>query len=113
MISIVILVSTWSLLAKSFRLTLDGVPHGINTEKIISVIEKTKGVQNLHHLHLWAISTRENALTAHIVADDLNNMEQIKKEIKNQLSTEGITHITLEFETEGVACKDKSIIAQD
>lgn len=56
-------------------------------------------------MHIWAISTTENALTAHIVTDSLDNMEETKHLIKHALEDENISHATLEFET-GTACCD-------
>lgn len=66
-IAIVILISTTSLLTDSLRLSLDGVPPGIVTDDIKNtIINSEPDIVNIHHLHVWAISTTENALTAHI-----------------------------------------------
>ena len=66
-IAVIIVISTWSLLHDSLRLSLDGVPVGIDSEKIGRVILEQPGVESYHHLHIWALSTTETALTAHIV----------------------------------------------
>ena len=55
-------------------------------------------------MHIWAISTTENALTAHIVIDNLNNMESLKHEIKHTLEHCDIHHATLEFESRKEHC---------
>ena len=64
------------------------------------------GVQDVHHLHIWAISTTETALTAHIVIKDTNQMETVKHEIKHELEHVGVQHATLEFETTGACCSE-------
>ena len=102
----VIIYSTWGLLHDSVRLSLDGVPVGINRDEVDRLICSVKGVKGVHHLHIWAISTTETALTAHVVIDsELNQMETIKHEIKHLLEHKEIGHATLEFETHEVACK--------
>ena len=68
-IAIIILFSTWQLLRDSLRLSLDGVPAGIEIGKIRESICRMKDVIDFHHIHVWAISTSENALTAHLVVD--------------------------------------------
>lgn len=98
LIAIVILVSTWNLLHDSIRLSLDGVPVGMDRDKIRKVIEDIPGVSEAHHLHIWAISTTETALTAHVVIDDINKMDEVKQEIHHELKDHGIVHATLEFE---------------
>jgi cation diffusion facilitator family transporter len=66
-VAVVILISTWDLLHDSLRLTLDGVPASIDSQKVVEAIRVLPGVDDVHHIHIWAISTTENALTAHIV----------------------------------------------
>lgn len=98
-IAIVIIVSTWGLLRDSLRLSLDGVPAGTDIGKVEEVIHAVEGVKGVHHLHIWAISTTETALTAHISIEDVSEMERIKQEIKHELQHVGVQHATLEFET--------------
>lgn len=106
-VAIIILISTWNLLHDSIRLSLDGVPVGIDSEKIKQVILDMPKVLSVHHLHIWAISTTENALTAHVVIDNFNNMENIKCSIKNSLEHHGISHVTLELEKKNESCEEK------
>lgn len=105
-IAIVILISTWNLLHESIRLSLDGVPISINSENIKKIILSIPEIQDVHHIHIWAISTTEIAMTAHIVVSDLNDMQDLKEDIKEKLEETGITHITLEFETNDMSCED-------
>ncbi len=103
-VAIIILISTWNLLHDSIRLSLDGVPVGIDSEEIKKSISALPHVKEIHHMHIWAISTTENALTAHIVTDSLGDMEETKHLIKHTLEDENISHATLEFETETTCC---------
>ena len=110
-IAVIIVISTWSLLHDSLRLSLDGVPVGIDSEKIGRVILEQPGVESYHHLHIWALSTTETALTAHIVIGDLRRMEEVKREVKHELEHVGITHATLEFEYKGACCEGEDCIS--
>lgn len=105
-IAIVILVSTWELLRDSMRLALDGVPEGIETEEVTQAMQDTAHVTDVHHLHIWAMSTTENALTAHVVIDDEHEATSVRKALKDTLREHGITHATIEIES-GEGCCDK------
>lgn len=105
-IAIIIVVSTWGLLRDSLRLSLDGVPSGIDYQRIGSVIAAVPGVKSYHHMHIWALSTTENALTVHIVTDELQHMEDMKCTLKHNLRDAGISHATLEFEKPGQRCEE-------
>ena len=105
----VIIVSTWNLLKDSLRLSLDGVPSTIEFEKIKATALKIEGVIEIHHIHVWAISTTQNALTAHLVVDEKTTMPQIQKikaQVKHELEHENIHHATLETETKITGCDE-------
>ena len=103
-IMVVILISTWGLLKDSFKMTIDAVPSGIELENIKKVITGVPNVKNVHHVHVWPLSTTENALTAHVVPDDGLSFEQQLKvidEIKHELGHHDIHHSTIELSKEG------------
>ncbi len=109
-ILITILISTWSLLTGSLRLSLDAVPAGIQPDEIEALILKMPGVESLHHMHIWAMSTTENALTAHLVlTDKLSFDEKVKAvhNIKHELLHNGIHHATIELESAKLPCDDE------
>ena len=109
-ISIVIIFSTWRLLKDSLRLSLDGVPQNINLHEIKADALKIEGVNDLHHIHIWAISTTENALTAHLVLKQDITLEQeqkIKQQLKYEFGIKNIHHITLETERENECCESE------
>jgi cobalt-zinc-cadmium efflux system protein len=93
-------------------LSLDAVPQGIDLRAVQLAIGKIPGVTDFHHIHIWALSTTENALTGHVVlnhAIDIEAQEKIKNEIKHQLLHFHIQHVTLETETETLACEPKRL----
>ncbi len=105
-IAAVILVSTWDLLSDSLRLSLDGIPEGLDINHIQELLLNHEHVIGVHHIHVWAISTTENALTAHLVVDSLENEAEVKHSLKHRLADEGITHATLETETPQTVCDE-------
>lgn len=101
-IAVVILFSTWGLLRDSIRLSLDGVPMGIDGDTVRKAMENADTrIKEVHHLHIWALSTTENALTAHIVVNEPEGVEDIKHNVRHALEHIGIGHSTLEFELPG------------
>lgn len=110
-VAVVILISTWNLLHDSLRLTLDGVPTSIDSQKVVKAIRTLPGVDDVHHIHIWAISTTENALTAHIVLKQPEGMQEVKHLIRHRLEDFGIGHATLEFEVPGEHCE--AVFAED
>lgn len=110
-VAVVILISTWNLLHDSLRLTLDGVPTSIDSQKVVEAIRALPGVDGVHHIHIWAISTTENALTAHIVLKQPESMQEVKHLIRHRLEDFGIGHATLKFEVPGEHCE--AVFAED
>jgi cobalt-zinc-cadmium efflux system protein len=112
LVAVAIVFSTWNLLRDSLRLSLDAVPQGIDLRAVKTAIEKIPGVQDFHHIHIWALSTTENALTGHVVLRNETGMEaqeKIKNEIKHELLHLNIQHVTLETETESQTCEPQKI----
>ena len=106
-IAAIILLSTWRVLKESLFLSLDAVPENIDIKTIEQILTQAPGIEGWHHLHIWAVSTTENAATVHIVISNLLQMEEIKWNLKNELRKKGIQHTTIECETPDSLCKDR------
>ena len=84
---------------KVIHLLMEGTPEGIAIEDVISGMETQGCVQNVHHVHIWQLDEKRNALEAHVVIDDQGRMDEIKRELKQILKDRfSIEHSTLEFE---------------
>lgn len=104
----VILWSSWGLLRESVFLTIDAVPGKIDVEKIRSAALNIEGVKDIHHIHVWAMSTTENAMTAHLVLEHGfggADMQLVKKQFRHTLEHMNIGHATLETESETEDCE--------
>src|SRR5450432_1106652 len=109
-IMVVILVGTWSLLTESFRLSVDAVPPDINMQEIKDIITSQKNIVEVHHIHVWALSTTENALTAHVSLNEALSFSEkmaLVQELKHELLHHDIHHSTIEIETELSDCLQK------
>ncbi len=107
-ICVVILVSSFRLLKDSLRLSLDGIPVDIDVQKVEATLLNISGVMSLHHLHIWAMSTTENAMTVHVVVSKQLTDEEVvglKKRIKHDLEHLSVHHSTLEIESENFVCE--------
>ena len=106
-IAAIIVCTSWSTFKESIVLILDGVPHGICPEHLSKEIAGMENVNGIHQLHIRALSTTENALTAHIVLKDISLLNKTKGEIKHFLKHHQIHQSTLEFESTESICPDK------
>jgi cobalt-zinc-cadmium efflux system protein len=66
-VSAVIIINTWQLLKESFNLAVDAVPEGVDERAVRTFLLERPGVEQIHDLHIWAMSTTEVALTAHLI----------------------------------------------
>ncbi|MGE3263524.1 MAG: cation diffusion facilitator family transporter [Bacteriovoracia bacterium] len=99
-ISLVILFGTWRLLKDSLHLITLGVPEGIELEKLKTFLETQPGVSSVHDLHVWPMSTTENALTAHLHMPSGHPGDEFLKNLSKQLDHDfKIHHSTVQIET--------------
>lgn len=91
----VILVSTWGLHKDSVNLSMDAVPSDVNVSEIKKYFLSLTEVREIHALHVWAISTTENALTVHLLCETMpaNNdlLEKIEDDMHHLFSIEHST----------------------
>ena len=104
-IAVVIFVGTWQLLKDSVNLAVDAVPKGIDPSAVHERLESLPGVISAHHLHIWALSTTENALTVHLVKPDPESDDQVISEAAEMLNQHfGIQHTTVQWERREGQC---------
>ncbi|PKM30895.1 MAG: cation transporter [Gammaproteobacteria bacterium HGW-Gammaproteobacteria-11] len=105
LIALIIIVGTWSLLRRSLHLLFDGVPDHIALDRVERTLLAIPGVIAVHDLHVWAMSTEENALTAHLVCTAAGNdgdalLHQAAAALNEGF---GIKHSTLQCESSDYA----------
>jgi cobalt-zinc-cadmium efflux system protein len=106
-VALVILWGSVGLLKESVGMSLMGVPEGIVVEEVEAGLAELDGVETVHDLHIWPLSTTETALTAHLVAPQVDSDALIEAARALLHDRFGIEHCTLQIERthlEDAAC---------
>ncbi|MCB1486689.1 MAG: cation transporter [Bauldia sp.] len=108
-----ILWQAFAEIGATIRILMQGTPPDIDVADLVAAISEVRGVQNVHHLHIWSIDERHAALEAHIVLGegevDVAAGDAVKQRIKAMVSDRfGISHTTLEVERVATACTGDS-----
>ena len=102
-VSIFILINALKNLKKVLDLFLEKTPNDIDIDELKNHLLKIKGVEDIHHIHVWSIDGFNNYATMHIVSKS-KDITKVKKEIREELEEHNICHSILETEDE--ACSD-------
>jgi len=97
-VAVVILWGSVGLLKESVWMSLAGVPAGIDVDQVEAALGDLDGVDAVHDLHIWPISTTETALTAHIVTDLAGYPDELLERARAALQRFGIEHCTIQVE---------------
>jgi cobalt-zinc-cadmium efflux system protein len=106
-IGMLILRGAYGLVKESVDIFLEATPKDIDVEKMLSDLHKIDGVKDIHHLHLWTITSGIYAMSAHVLIEDLlvSRSEQILRQIETLLTSKyNMEHTTIQFESE--SCGD-------
>lgn len=107
-ISIIIVIGTWELLRDALSLSLHAAPKHINTAQVKKFLADFKGVEEVHDLHIWAMSTTNVALSAHLLMPCGHPGDSFIKKITHELEDKfNITHTTIQIEIgdASIACR--------
>jgi len=98
-IAVAVLWNTWGLARDSVNLALDAIPREIDHDAVAGYLQTLPGVNEVHDLHIWAMSTTETALTAHLVRPGAGLDDRMLHEACRQLELRfNIKHATLQIE---------------
>jgi len=107
LISAFIVKSSVSLLRETLNILLEGMPKDLSMEKVKGCIKGVNGVEDVHDIHVWSISSKRHAISAHVVVKDqsVKDAEALLCDIRERLKREcGINHATLQVEPTDSAC---------
>lgn len=98
-----VLPRTWTLLRESMNVLLQGVPDGLDIDQVEQAIRAIDGVTDIHDLHLWALTSGKNVMSAHLVADlGRRSEQQILSEVTELMHERfEISHVTVQVEQAG------------
>jgi cobalt-zinc-cadmium efflux system protein len=108
MIAGYILWQAFSEIGGSIRLLMLGSPPDLDVDGLVAALRSVEGVEDVHHVHVWAIDERQNALEAHVVVPDDSSRSAgaVKRRIKALARDRfGIAHTTLELESASTCCE--------
>lgn len=98
LIALLILYSAWSLVREATDILLESVPSHIDMDAVQRALREIDGLDDVHHLHVWTLTSGLVALSAHGVADDPMEHARILQEIRDRMSALGIEHVTFQIE---------------
>ena len=103
LVAIYILIHAIKSFKKIFNLFLEKTPEDIEIDELKEHILNIKGVEGIHHIHIWSMDGINNYATMHIVTET-KKLDELKKEIKDELKEHGISHTTIETEGKDTKC---------
>lgn len=114
LVAVLILISGWRVTKASFHVLMEGTPSNIDVEEIVTMMKGVEGIQGIHDLHVWSITSGQNVLSCHIIVDGSMTIEEsqsLLRTIEHKLEHKGIGHVTIQVETEDHPHED-SIMCQ-
>lgn len=100
-IGVLILFSSWHLIAESLSILMQSVPRGIRLEEVRETIESVEGVAKVHDLHVWAVTSGVHTLSAHAVVENGGDFHEVLNGIEDTLRRRfNIEHTTIQLEVE-------------
>jgi len=103
-IGLFILPRTWHLLNQSVHVLMEGCPPGIMLEEVTAAIKTVEGVKGVHDLHVWTITSGLNALSGHVVVENLAEGQVVLRRLQQLLEEKfGLRHVTIQLEEQRLA----------
>lgn len=94
-----VLPRTWTLLKESLNILLEGVPDGVDVDAVSAAMVALPGVLSVHDLHIWALTSGKNSLTAHVVQSESTRSEDLRARLRDLLAERfKVFHTTLQLE---------------
>lgn len=107
-----VLPRTWTLLKESINVLLQGVPKGIDLEVIDSALRGIDGINEIHDLHVWSLTSGKNVLSVHVVADlSKRTNQEILSEVDRIVHGFEIAHTTIQVEADGFHTQEHAPLA--
>ncbi|UTH06470.1 cation diffusion facilitator family transporter [Macrococcoides canis] len=114
-VAVLVLISGWRVTKESIHVLMEGTPKNVEIDAVIKTIESIPGVNSMHDLHVWSITSGKNALSCHVVVDGtifVQESQEMLKTIEQKLEDENIGHVTIQIESDNHPHKD-SVMCKD
>ena len=104
---VVLFWASWGIINEATRILLQTVPNDFDVSQMVSQIEELNLVEDVHHVHVWALTTGKNIVSMHVRINDISNQEKVFKEIHKLLKDDfSVYFSTIQIET---ACLDEDL----
>ncbi len=115
LIALLIAFGAWKIVKQAINILMEGTPVGVELDKVVQAIQHVSGIENVHDVHIWSITSGRNALSCHVVMDGeltVRECQQSLRDIEHDLSHLGIGHVTIQAE-DGTHPHENSVFCQD
>lgn len=118
LIALLIAFGAWQIVKQTVSVLMDGTPTGIEIPRVVDAILTVEGVEQVHDLHVWTITSGRNALCCHVVVDGKFTVEKVQnllRDVEHKLVHLGIGHVTIQPEDaahphdHSVLCKNEGV----
>ena len=102
-VAVLVLASGWRVTKDAVHVLMEGTPKNVDMDEIIHTIENLPEIINIHDLHVWSITSGQNALSCHAVVDgnlSVHKSQELLRTIEHELEHKGIGHVTIQMESE-------------
>lgn len=97
-IALLLLVAAWRLVREATDVLLEAAPKDLDVEELVEELRDIRGLEELHDIHVWTLTSGFVAMSGHGVIDDLHMHRRILDEINSRLNQRGIRHVTFQLE---------------
>ena len=105
-IGVLIAWNSWNLVGQSVNILLEGTPGHVHIPEVVQAMQAIPGIHTVHDLHLWTITTGMDAVSGHVIVDDVAHSEAILSQLNTVLSQQfGIVHTTFQLEPQSHICQ--------
>ncbi|MDQ0159853.1 cation diffusion facilitator family transporter [Alkalibacillus salilacus] len=103
-VAILVLISGIRVTRESVHVLMEGKPKNVDLDEVVKTIKRIDGVQNIHDLHVWSITSGQNALSCHVVVEgdlSISECQSLLRQIERHLEQQNIGHVTIQLENDG------------
>jgi cobalt-zinc-cadmium efflux system protein len=95
-----IVYTAWDIIRESLNILLEGLPRGMELQRVTDSMSQIEGVLDVHDLHIWSLGSSSHALSSHVLIEDMppSASDGILKRINDVVRGFGIHHTTIQFE---------------
>lgn len=100
-VAVLVLTSGWRVTKDAVHVLMEGTPHNIDLDEVVEAITKIRGVVDIHDLHVWCITSGQNAMSGHVVVEEGTTFiecQKLLRDIESELANLKIDHVTIQME---------------